>query len=201
MKISQILSSVGFAAVLASSASASVTFSGNALLNVTGLNVGDVGIFLVDNNGSNFSSFSIDLNDSLTDAATYGNYTVLGSKTASSISTNKFLSGAFSGVNLDANVTTGDRFAVVVFDTSTTTAQANDTWRVFTDATWVVPADGSLLSYAASPTGSNFKQLGVSATPILTGTVAGAAIPEASSFAAIAGLMAVGFASVRRRRS
>ncbi len=191
-------------AVSATVAQATVSFTGVAFLNVPGIAVGDVGIFLIDTSDTGSTGFdvwsptSIAAGASLSNMATYGDtfYALMGTKTATAAGANVTLAGGISGIPLANGVGQGDRFAVVTFDSSTTVAIAGDTFKIWTDPTWIIPADGSTLGFQGSVT-TGVKQLGVSATPVATGTV----VPEPSSFAAIAGLMAVGFAATRRRRS
>lgn len=199
-------------AISATVSQAAVSFTGVAGLNVPGIAIGDVGVFLIDTADSGATGFdlwasnpmlnSIAANANLFSAATYGGvdagYVFMGNKTAAAAGSNVTLAGGISNIPLANGVNQGDRFAVITFDNSTTVAIAGDTFKVWTDPTWVIPADGSTLSFQANVT-TGVKQLGLSAVPTATGTVQ--AVPEPSSFAAIAGLMAVGFASVRRRRS
>ena len=196
----KLLTTLGLVALSATAAKATVTLNGIAFLNAPQISVGDVGFFIVDINNTGFSSISFTEGEILSSAASYGDYVVLGSKSATALSTNVTLSGAFSGIALANGVTAGDRFAAVVFNSSTTSAIGGDSFTIWTDPTWVIPADGSTLSYQASPTGANFKQLGASSLPTITGTVSGGVIPEPSAFAALAGLAGLGFAGLRRRR-
>jgi len=197
-------------AVSATVSQAAVSFTGVAFLNVPGVAVGDVGIFLIDTTDTGVTGFdtwsplasSIAIGADLTAPATYGDggYAFMGTKTAATAGANITLAGGISNIPLTNGVNQGDRFAVITFDNSTTVALAGDTFKIWTDPTWIIPADGSTLSFQASVT-TGVKQLGTTATPTATGTVVASAVPEPSSFAAIAGLMAVGFASIRRRRS
>ncbi len=193
----KLLTTLGLAALSVTAAKATVTLNGIAFLNAPAIALNDVAYFIVDINNTGFTSISFTPGESLTTVASYGDYALLGSKTATALSTNITLSGAFSGVALSNGVSVGDRFAAVVFSNSTTTALSGDTYTIWTDPTWVIPADGSTLSYQASPTGSNFKQLGTTSSAVITGTV----VPEPSAFAALAGLAALGFAASRRRRA
>ncbi len=192
--------------ILASAAQAAVSFTGVALLNVPGIAVGDVGIFLIDTTDAGTAGFdiwspvsSIAVGASLTSPATYGDggYVFMGTKTAATAGSNITLAGGISNIPLANGVGQGDRFAVVTFDSSTTIALAGDTFKIWTDPTWIIPADGSTLSFQASVT-TGVKQLGVSATPVATGGGFGM-IPEPSSFATAAGLMALGLAAICRR--
>lgn len=194
---------VSILASFASIANAAVTFTGIAFNNVPGIAVGDVGALIIDRNGSGFAGLSFEAGLPLNLDSTYGDFTVaLGvTRTATSPVTGLItLTGAFSGINLVNGVSTGDRFAYVIFSSSTASTIAGDTFTVWTDPTWIIPADGQSIAYNANPTGTQFRQFTSTATPTFIGSVAGGVIPEPSSFAALAGLLAVGFAASRRRR-
>lgn len=196
----KIIATLGLIALSGAAAQASVTLNGVAFLNAPQIAVNDVAYFIVDVNGAGFAGITFTAGENISLASAYADaasYVVLGTKTASLAGANTILSGAFAGVNLADGVSTGDRFAAVVFSTSSSTAIAGDTYTIWSDPTWVIPADGSTLSYQGTPTGSNFKQLGVSASPILSGVV----VPEPSSFAALAGFAVLGLAASRRRRA
>ncbi len=194
-------------ATVASLAQAALTTTGTAFSNAVGISAGDVGVLIFDNNNTGnftttFNGFNFTVGASITANATYGDFTVaLGtSKTATApTQTLTTLSGAFSNVQLTNGVDIGDKFAFVVFQNSTTTILAGDTYTVWTHSSWVVPPDGNY-SFAASPTGSNFQQVTAANSAnlkVFTGTV----VPEPSAFAALAGIAALGFAASRRRRS
>lgn len=198
-------------AVSVTVAQATVSFTGVAFLNVPGIAVGDVGIFLIDTTDTGSTGFDVwspTLNSiaegaNLSSPATYGDggYVLMGTKTAAAAGANITLPGGIAGIPLSNGVGQGDRFAIVTFDSSTTVAIAGDTFKIWTDPTWIIPADGSTLGFQGSVT-TGIKQLGASATPVATGSVISAApVPEPSSFAALAGLIAVGFAATRRRRA
>jgi hypothetical protein len=82
----------------------------------------------------------------------------------------------------------GDTFAIIVFENSTTTVTAGDTYRIWSDGSWDVPADGLTETF-----GTELSQVTTAAN--FSGTV----VPEPSTFAAFAGLLALGFVMVRRR--
>ncbi len=189
-------------ALLATTASAQFTLSGNALRNAPGTALGDFGLVLVDINGVGFSNstIDIDLGESLGSGATYGDFfVILAPKAFAGNTSTVIFNASVSNVPFDGGVTTGDRFAIVTFENSSTTALANDTWRIWTDSTWLVPAAGGGITFSTTPGVGVANTLGSTASPVLTGVVQ--AIPEPSSFAALAGLAVVGMAATRRRRS
>lgn len=183
-----------------------VSLSGTAFLNVPGISVGDVAVFVIDNGNTNTASgfAGIQAGESLTSGLTYGNgdFTVLTpTREFAALSTFVRLDGTYLGISINSTVTPGDRFYVVVFSNSTTTAIAGDTYTVWNDPTWIIPADGNTVTYAAAPTGTQLRQLGASSVAAFTGVVAGAPIPEPSTAAALGGLIALGAVATRRRRA
>lgn len=196
--MNKLLKALIVSATICVASKASVTFNGVAFLNVPSIAAGDVAYFIIDVNNTGFENITFNIGEDLTTAAAYGDYFLLGSKIATAAGDNVILSGAFANTALSDGITTNDRFAAIVFSNSSTSAQAPDTYTIWTDPTWVIPADGSTLSYQGTPTGANFKQLGAASAPIFTGVIA---IPEPSSFAALAGLVVVGAVATRRRRS
>ena len=92
--------------------------------------------------------------------------------------------------NLGGNVSTGNEIGLLVFSTSTGSATASDTYTIWTND-WLVAADGSNLSLTGGGpfTGASF------------GSGSVTAVPEPSTFAALAGLCALGAVMVRRRRA
>jgi hypothetical protein len=213
----KIKTSLAFASLVLSGvvAQASVTFSGTALVKVPNISTGDVAYFIIDENNAGFGNLgSINPNTSLFESGTIyegtsftigsdnlgSGFTIVGTKTATGSATVS-VNGTFSGVSLGSGVDTGDKFAIIVFETSTTAGVAGDTYRIFTDPTWVVPSDGFTVTYSNTTTGA-FAQLGASAVAAFTKTIAAAqAVPEPSSFAALAGFAVLGFAASRRRRA
>jgi hypothetical protein len=188
---------VSLAAV--STVSASVTFTGVSVRNGVGIAAGDRAIFIVDQANIGFNAVSMLAGNSITASASFGSgFTVVGDVTASTVfgSTNV---GSPAPFNLGGGVDTGDRFAVVVFSQSTTSAIAGDSYTIWTDPTWVIPADSATVGFA-NPANGGFLQLS-GTTANFSKIVQGSVIPEPSSFAALAGLVAVGFAASRRRRA
>jgi|GEM_PF-1059539 len=195
-------------------ANATVTFTGTALLRVPNISAGDVSYFVIDENNTGFGNIgSINPNTSTFTAGTIydgtaltvgsdnlgSNFTIVGTKTAAGTSSVS-LSGSYSAFALGNGVDTGDKFAIIVFETSTSTANAGDTYRIYTDASWTVRADPSTTSFSATPGADTFLQLGATATPAFTKTVV-SAVPEPSTYAALAGVAVLGLAALRRRRA
>jgi hypothetical protein len=183
--------------LIATIASANVTFNGTALLNTPGLAAGDVGILLVDNSNSGFSSISIRAGSSLTSSSTYGDFSALTSGTASTIFGGTSLALPLSNYSLPSVANTGDKFAILVFSTSLTTAIGGDTYKIWTDSSWVIPADGSTTSFQITPANGFFTTL--TSASSFNGTVS--AIPEPATYAALFGLGVLGMAAFRRRRT
>lgn len=171
---------------------AAFTINGTALQNATNLFAGDVGVYIVSNDGTPFSSLT-SLSDglSLTDSTTYGSSFSVFSLSSTNTVQNVFGSLILgSGVSTDLNVdgiNTGDAFGVVVFSNSTTNTSAGDTFYVYTNAGWTVGNDGDFDFPADYDTFS-----GASTS---TGTV----VPEPSSFALLAGVFGLAWVMVRRR--
>jgi len=172
---------------------AAFSLTGTALDGATGLAAGDVGVFIVSNDASAFTSISITEGTSITATASYGSsfstFTGTNTNTVTDLGFAIFLS---SGVSTDLNVdgiNTGDSFGIILYESSTATALAGDTFRVYTNAGWDVGADG------AFDFTNDFTTY--SGAPAFTGTVT--AVPEPSVFAALAGLLALGWVMVRRR--
>jgi len=187
-KISLLVLAVASASIL----NAAVGISGTSLNNATGLAAGEVGVYLI-SDGTAFSSVSIAAGADILDSASYGaGFTFLGSNTAASGFGSVTLA---SGHGADFS-SAGNAFALFVFETSDTTALLGDTYNVWTDATWTLPAaDGVTASFNPAPSGTQIQQLsGASA-------FAGVVVPEPSTYAALSGLLALGYVMVRRRRA
>lgn len=211
-KISLACASLVVSAVVAQ---ATVTFNGTALVKVPNISTGDVAYFIIDETNAGFGNLgSINPNTSLFEAGTiyegatftiggdsFGTaFTIVGTKTATGTTTVS-VNSTFTNVPLGNGVDSGDKFALIVFETSTTTGVAGDTYRIFTDPTWVVPSDGFTVSFSNTTAGS-FAQLGTTASPAFMKTIAAtSAVPEPSSFAALAGFAVLGLAASRRRRA
>jgi hypothetical protein len=180
--------------------SAAISISGTALNNAPGVNAGNFGALLIKNDGSAFDSsiFSSVLEGGdLTNNSTYGiGYTLLGTNFAQDINIPiplgtllEYSVANYSPTSGASGGSVGDNFAVLVFEASTVSATAGDGLLLFTDASWVVPADPSSSNF-----GNEFTTLTTSASPV-SGTV----VPEPSSFALLAGCFGLAWVMGRRR--
>lgn len=178
--------------LLCAQVNAGVSFGGTALAGVPGLAEGQVGITLVDTTGDGFGNLgSLGGGLSLTDSATYGSSLVnVAKNTAASTFVGTNMSGLAS-FDLSGGITTGNRFGIAVFTLSSESTLGGDTINFWTDPSWLVPSDG-----AAETFGDVFTQFSASDSPTGTFNV----VPEPSAFAALAGILALGFVSIRRRR-
>lgn len=172
---------------------ASTFLSGTALTNLESSDVGRVGAYVISTDGSPFSSISLTEGASITDGASYGSSFAF-------VNTNTVVD--FFGIGLNSGgevvytggVTAGDSFAVVLFGTSSSTAIAGDTFEIYSDSSWILPADTG----ANTNFGVAYNAINTSATgPVATNTVS--PVPEPSSFALIAGCFGLALAVVRRR--
>ncbi len=196
------LSAFAALTLAASNLSAGVGVTGPAVRGSgTGIALGDFAAILVSTSGASFSTVSFTAGELLNDVASYGSGFALvqvGS-VASSFGTLQF--NANFTTELVNGISQGDSFAVITFNDSLNNASgavAGDTYKIWTNAAWLVPADGSNFTFTTGTVGAaNFPT--ATGAPTLTGVVS--AIPEPSSFAALAGLAVVGMAATRRRRS
>ncbi|MGA0176789.1 MAG: PEP-CTERM sorting domain-containing protein [Chthoniobacterales bacterium] len=213
--------SAGALLALAVSSHATVSFSGTSMVstaaagNPLSLSAGQVGIFLNNNDATAWSAFSgakIGSGLSLFDSATFtpigttDAYTFLASNTSSGTTTFS-LSGGFTAT-LAGGVSAGDQFAVMVFNSSTTTTIPGDTYRIFrgTQASlalggWFIPTDGSAIGYTTNSAnfGASVQQIRDTSWIVASGTV----VPEPSTYAllAMSGIALGGYVIRRRRRA
>ena len=170
---------------------AAIGISGTSLNNATTLADGQVAAYLVSTDGSSFGDLSsLTAGLSITDSATYGgSFAFVGDATAS------FFFGATtlaSGITFDltGGIDAGEAFAVLVYNASTTNTVVADSFQIWTAGDWTVPSEGALNSF-----GSDFTTLSAGSS------FSGSVVPEPSTFAALAGLCALGAVMVRRRRA
>ena len=179
-------------------ANAAVTISGTAIRDAggddAGITSGDFAVFVLSLDGSTIeaSDFSITEGDDLTASATYGaNFQIIDT-TAASAFLGTVSVGTTSALTLGSGVDTNDYFAVLTFGSASTTAAAGS-FSVFTDGNWQLPADSVTVTF-----GTEIAQL-TDVGPNTIGSVI--AVPEPSTYAALAGLCALGAVMVRRRRA
>jgi hypothetical protein len=177
----------------AASATASVNISGTSLLDADTLTAGQIGAYIVSTDGTSFGSLSsLDAGLSISDSSTYGgSFTFFGQNAVESVFGSTSLASGHD-VFLTGGVDAGDSFAVLVYGTSTTNTVLGDTYQIWTDSSWLMPADGAFEGFGSNGT---FAQLsGVSSH---SGTV----VPEPSTYAMLSGLCVLGFVALRRRRA
>jgi hypothetical protein len=189
-KTSIILASV----LAAASASATVSFSGTAMQNFgagTLFAPGNTSVIIVDTGSDGFGSFvtsTINVGDTFAvNDILVGDQVIGANATQGSLGVVAAVPGTAS-----FSATAGLSFGILVFENQTDlgSAQAGSTYQFFTDASWIVPADSSSATF-----GSTFTQLsGVSSASL-------GVVPEPSTYAALAGLCALSFVMVRRRRA
>ena len=189
MKIKSIIAGLLLSSL---AANASITLSGTSLFgaNISGLSTG---VFVVADSSSfdeslfNFTG-AVAADTSFSLGTVLNGYTVLGGLTINAAGSNGVLGSGIT-YNLGGNIAQGNEIGVLAFATSSTaSAAAGDTYSLFTND-WVIPADGA----NASLTGGG--PYGGAAA----GTGSVTAVPEPSTYATLAGLLALGFVMLRRR--
>lgn len=179
--------------ISAASASAAITLGGTSIRDGIGVSAGDTGVLLVSTLGDDFSSLSLlkpDLDLSI--GSSFDGFQVVGNSQVSLVFGSTALSFGDDSFELGGGVDVGDQFGILVFDASSDKSSVGDSFSLFRGGDWTIPVDG-IYTF-----GSDFVQID-GASPILRGAVT--AIPEPSTYAAIAGLLALGFVAYRRRKS
>jgi hypothetical protein len=124
----------------------------------------------------------------------------------STFATPGVISESVSGIDL-TNFASGNQLAIVWMPgltTAETTVGASQSYGLLTDASWVAPSDGGTsLAYQVISDTNNFFFASSPTTLSVTDAQSQASfttpVPEPSAFAAIAGLLALGFVALRRR--
>ena len=186
---------------------AAVTFTGTAInsgaSNLLNLTTGQLGVYVVKDQAATnwdtlFGTGKINFGLTVIDDATYDAslFTIMSSKSVTGSST-KVVSAPGANIALANGISTGDEFAFLLFNTSTTTTIAGDTFRIYRASDWLIPADATSFGFSATPTaGASYQTINATSYLIGTGTVV---IPEPSS----ASLLAIGVAglvALRARR-
>lgn len=167
-------------------ASASITLNGSSLSDAPGLASGQTGVYLLSLDGTSItsSSFSFINGADVTSSATYGSsFQVLGTNTVTVFGSTFLSSGHV--VEYGSGVDQNDVFGVLVFESSTIVD--GETYRIWTDGGWALPAD----SGGSFTFGSEFSQLSTAASETIL-------IPEPSA-ALLGGIGAL--LLLRRRRT
>ena len=134
----------------------SASIFGTALVNVAGVADSDFAVVLVDTSGSSFNTAALATlaaNADLTSSSTYSGFEVLVTTTAAS---NFFSNDIVVAINaatfnvVSSTVASGDFFGILTFSGGSTTSVAATTYEIWTDATWVIPADGATNTFSNS---------------------------------------------------
>ena len=205
-----ILTAIAVFSIMLQNLPAAVTFTGTSInsgsSNVLNLVTGQLGVYIVkDQTATNwntlFGTGKINFGLTVIDDATYDAslFTIMSSKSVTG-STTKTVSAPGSNIGLVNGISSGDEFAFLLFNTSTTTTIAGDTYSIYRASDWVIPADSASIGFSAtSPSaGASYQTVNATSYLIGTGTVV-SAIPEPSS----ASLLAIGVAglvALRARR-
>ena len=186
------------ALLIAGAISASTSFAASFTLNGQAVGssalgdyaVGDTIVYVVAGGGG--GAFSTSGLESLTSALSLavgesiGGYEIALTSSTVGGGGNTF---AFGG-SLTATASAGDAFGLLVFDSSTTSTTASDSYTIFNDASWVLPAAGGSFT---------FGQAGQPVSISSGGTVSSVAVPEPSAYALLGGLFALTCVMLRRR--
>ena len=133
----------------------SASIFGTALVNVAGVADSDFAVVLVDTSGSSFNTTALATlaaNADLTSSSTYSGFEVLVTTAASNFLSNDIVvainAATFNVVS--STVASGDFFGILTFSGGSTTSDAATTYEIWTDATWVIPADGATNTFSNS---------------------------------------------------
>jgi hypothetical protein len=151
----------------------------------------DLAVFIVSLDGSSIegSDFGLTADDDLTSSASYGaNFQIIATTNAVAFFGSTSVATT-TNVTFSGSLGQGDPFAILTFSGNSTTAAAGS-FNVWSDASWDMPIDGITENF-----GTELVQIGA-VGPGSLGTV----VPEPSSYAALAGLLALGCVALRRRK-
>jgi hypothetical protein len=204
---------LGIGAVFAVSqlgAAVAISFNIDSVFTSSGASVptSGLGMLVADTTGDGFGAI---LEGSLASGALVGSSDLIVYRASfETFGTNGVWSELASNLSLSGNWTANDRLAFVWFPTltiSSLTASNSISYGLLSDVSWVTPADGSFneTTYQSITTTNNGFFTPNSATLSIPDSMARAlltvgAIPEPSTFALLAGVVGLGFASSRRRR-
>ena len=202
-----ILTAIAVFSIMLQNLPAAVTFTGTSInsgsSNVLNLVTGQLGVYIVKDEAATnwntlFGTGKINFDLSVATDATYNAslFTVMSSKPVTG-STTKVVAAPGSNIDLSNGISTGDEFAFLLFNTSTTTTIAGDTFSIYRANDWLIPANATTFSFSATPTaGASYQTINATSYLIGTGTVA---IPEPSS-ASLLALGVAGLVALRARR-
>jgi hypothetical protein len=199
-----------------SSLNAGVSFlvDGEVLSDANGAPIGQNSLVVLLASTTNSTFEPLAFGESLAVGSLWGDDMVLWKGDISSFGVDGVLNAATGNLNFTGNWGQNDAISLLWFPTLTTSNDAlvgGASYGLYTNSSaidgsgaWITPADGSsnynLLFYT-----TNGEQLAAGSNSPSSGratlTVTGAAIPEPSSFAALAGFAVLGLAASRRRRA
>jgi hypothetical protein len=131
----------------------SASIFGTALVNVAGVADSDFAVVLVDTSGSSFNTTALATlaaNADLTSSSTYSGFEVLVTTAASTFFNNDIVVGVNAATFnvVSSTVDSGDFFGILTFPGGSRTSVAATTYEIWTDATWVIPADGATNTFS-----------------------------------------------------
>lgn len=195
----KIITTLAAAAFIANFASA-ITFSGFAATNVLGADTnrlaGGSSAFLIADGGDGFDFDATVAGLTFAAGSFVGgtNDYVIGYNATQDFTTVSVASGNANFSNTTPGASGGFNFALMFFDGvggASVTTVGGEQYGFYSEANWVIPAnDAGTFGFPA-----DFTTINSAIGP--NGTV----VPEPSAFAALAGVMALGWVAVRRRRA